>query len=89
MMTKYGALVKVLRARQGWSQEEFAEKLHMSRSALSRLENDEKTLDVPTLIQMIQVTNTPEIAVAVMLGMDGLQIMQQILPLLGFGLQIL
>jgi len=80
-----GVIVKALRVRKGWSQEEFAERIHMSRSAIGKLENDQQTLDVPTLMQMIQVTNEPAVAVAIMLGMDGISIMQNLLNAVGVG----
>lgn len=78
-----GVIVKALRTRKGWSQEELAEKVHMSRSAISKLETDQQTLDVPTLVRLIQVTNAPEVAVAILCGMDGISIMQHLMTLIG------
>lgn len=78
-----GVIVKALRTRKGWSQEELAEKVHMSRSAISKLETDQQTLDVPTLVRLIQVTNAPEVAVAILCGMDGISIMQNLMTLIG------
>lgn len=78
-----GVIVKALRTRKGWSQEELAEKVHMSRSAISKLETDQQTLDVPTLVRLIQVTNAPEVAVAILCGMDGISIMQNLMNLIG------
>jgi len=82
---KYGVIVKALRVRKGWSQEELAEKLHMSRSAISKLENDQQTLDVPTLVRLVQVTGEPAVAVSIMFGMEGIQIMQQVMQIFGWG----
>ena len=82
---KYGVIAKALRVRKGWSQEELAEKLHMSRSAISKLENDQQTLDVPTLVRLVEVTGEPAVGVAIMFGMDGIQIMQQIMQIFGLG----
>ncbi|BFH16791.1 helix-turn-helix domain-containing protein [Paenibacillus melissococcoides] len=76
---KFGVIIKALRTRKGWSQEELAEKVHMSRSAISKLENDQQTLDVPTLMRMIQATNAPEVAVSILYGMDGITILQNIM----------
>ncbi|KOP68934.1 XRE family transcriptional regulator [Bacillus sp. FJAT-18019] len=78
-----GVIVKALRTRKGWSQEELAEKVHMSRSAISKLETDQQTLDVPTLVRLVQVTNAPEVAVAILCGMDGIAIMQNLMTLIG------
>jgi len=75
----FGVIVKALRVRKGWSQEELAEKVFMSRSAISMIENDKQTLDVPTLVRLTQITCAPEVAVAIICGMDGLTIMQNIL----------
>ncbi|MCM3292366.1 helix-turn-helix domain-containing protein [Paenibacillus sp. MER 180] len=76
---KFGVIIKALRTRKGWSQEELADKVHMSRSAISKLENDQQTLDVPTLMRMIQATNAPEVAVSILYGMDGITILQNIM----------
>ncbi|BBI32010.1 helix-turn-helix domain-containing protein [Cohnella abietis] len=81
----YGVIVKALRVRKKWSQEEFAEKIHVSRSAISMIENDKQTLDVPTLMQMVQVTNEPAVAVAIIMGMDGINILQNLLSAVGVG----
>ncbi|NWL89606.1 XRE family transcriptional regulator [Paenibacillus sp. 79R4] len=79
----FGVIVKALRTRKGWSQEELAEKVNMSRSAISKLETDKQILDVPTLMQLIQVTNAPEVVVAILCGMDGINLMQQLMTLVG------
>ncbi|RJG26667.1 helix-turn-helix domain-containing protein [Paenibacillus thiaminolyticus] len=76
---KFGVIIKALRTRKGWSQEELAEKVHMSRSAISKLENDQQTLDVPTLMRMVQATNAPEVAVSILYGMDGITILQNLM----------
>lgn len=80
---KFGVIVKALRVRKGWSQEELAERLHMSRSAISKIENDQQTLDVPTLVRLVQITGEPAVAVSILLGMDGITIMQTILSMFG------
>lgn len=79
----YGIVVRAIRAKMNWSQETMAERLHMSRSTISKIESDKQTLDVPTLVQLVQITNTPEVAVAIMMGMDGIQIMTQIMQMVG------
>lgn len=82
---KFGVIVKALRTRKGWSQEELAEKVHMSRSAISKLENDQQTLDVPTLMRLVQATNAPEVAVSILCGMDGITILQNLMTVFGGG----
>lgn len=82
---KYGVIVKALRVRKNWTQEQLARKLHMSRSAISKIENDEQTLDVPTLVNLVQITGEPAVAVSIILGMDGITIMQSLLQMIGLG----
>lgn len=82
---KFGVIVKALRVRKGWSQEELAEKMFMARSAISKIENDQQTLDVPTLVRLIQITGEPAVAVSILLGLDGITIMQQIMQIFGLG----
>lgn len=82
---KYGVIVKALRVRKNWTQEQLARKLHMSRSAISKIENDEQTLDVPTLVSLVQITGEPAVAVSIILGMDGITIMQSLLQMVGLG----
>ncbi|MEK3890212.1 helix-turn-helix domain-containing protein [Bacillus sp. FSL K6-3431] len=78
---EFGGVFRALRQRAGFSQEEFAEKLHISQSDISKYENDVKTPDLPMFLQIIQVTQAPEVAVAFMLGMDGISIMQNLASL--------
>lgn len=82
---KYGVIVKALRVRKNWTQDQLARKLHMSRSAISKIENDEQTLDVPTLVNLVQITGEPAVAVSIILGMDGITIMQSLLQMIGLG----
>ena len=57
----------------------------MSRSAIGKLENDQQTLDVPTLMKIVEVTHEPAVAVAIMMGMDGINILQNLLNVVGIG----
>ncbi len=80
---KFGAILQACRERAGLTQEEIAEKLHRSRSCISKLENDRKTLDVPTLIQWAEATQAKEVVVAFLYGMDGISMIQNVMSLLG------
>lgn len=80
---KYGAILKACRERAGMSQEEIAELIHRSRSCISKFENDQKTLDVHTLIQWVNVTSAKDVMVAFLCGMDGITIMQSIISVIG------
>jgi transcriptional regulator with XRE-family HTH domain len=83
MVLKYGAALKACRDRIGMSQEQLAEKLKLSRSAVSKLENDQQELTVRTLSDWVEVTNAKEVLVAFICGMDGLSFLNQIMPFLG------
>lgn len=79
----FGAILRACREHAGLTQEEIADKLHRSRSCISKLETDKKTLDVATLIQWVDVTASKEIMVAMLCGVDPVLILQNILTLLG------
>lgn len=78
---KYGAILRACRDRIGLSQEEMALKLHTSRSAVSKLENDQQELSVRTLAQWVEVTGAKEVMVAFLCGMDGLGILQSLMQI--------
>ncbi|WP_236338539.1 helix-turn-helix domain-containing protein [Paenibacillus plantiphilus] len=76
---KFGAILQACRERAGLSQEQLAEKLNRSRSCISKIEGDKKTLDAETLIKWTDLTNAREVAVSFFCGMDGLSIMQHVM----------
>lgn len=78
---KVGSILKACRERQGYSQEELAKKLNRSRSCISKFENDLKTLDLQTFMQWMEITNAKEVMIAFFCGMDGIQIMQNLLTM--------
>lgn len=82
---KFGAILRACRERVGMSQEEIAFRLNRSRTAITKLENDQQKLDVQTFLQWLDITGAKEVAVAFFCGMDGLSIMQNILQVMGVG----
>lgn len=82
---KLGAILQACRERAGLTQEEMADRLNRSQSCVSKFEKDRKMPDLPTLIHWLNITNTKEVLVAYLCGMDGLAIMQHILNLIGGG----
>lgn len=80
---KYGLILKACREFAGFSQLEMAFKLNRSQSCISKMETGRKTVDMPTFMQWIQATNSPEVAVAMMYGIDGITIINQLLPIIG------
>ncbi|MED0670562.1 helix-turn-helix transcriptional regulator [Aneurinibacillus aneurinilyticus] len=80
---KFGAILQACRERAGLTQEQMAELINRSRSCISKLENDRKTLDAQTLIEWGKVTQANEVVVAFLYGMDGLGMIQNVMSLLG------
>lgn len=48
----HGNKVRTFRLLKGFSQEEMADKLHISQSTYSRIENDDEKLTLPLLKQI-------------------------------------
>lgn len=83
MQVKLGALLKACRQKANVSQLEMAANMNRSQSCISKFENDEKVPDAYTLMQWGQLTNSPEVIIAFLYGMDGITIIQQLLPIIG------
>ncbi|MED3549992.1 helix-turn-helix transcriptional regulator [Cytobacillus praedii] len=80
---KFGSILQACRERAGLSQEELAEKLNRTQSCISKFEKDKRIPDMTTFMQWIQTTQTQEVAVAFLYGMDGINLLQQMMPLIG------
>lgn len=74
----YGDVLKKLRLKAGFSQEEMAERMFISRSNVSRLENNRLKLTVEDAVRWGQVTQAPEVIAAMLCGIDITQVMQLI-----------
>lgn len=66
----YGSVLKKVRLKSGLSQEVLAEKIFLSRSAVSRLENNKLKLTVDDAVRWGQATQSPEIMAALLCGID-------------------
>ena len=66
----YGSVLKKVRLQSGLSQEELAEEIFLSRSAVSRLENNRLKLTVEDAVRWGQATQAPEIIAALLCGID-------------------
>ena len=51
-MTQLAQQIRTLRTSKNLSQDELAEKLYISRQAVSKQENGEATLDIDKLVQL-------------------------------------
>lgn len=79
---KYGGILKACRERAGLNQEELAFQLNMSQSDISKYENNFKEPSISTLQQWINQTQTQEVMVAFLCGVDGVGLMQGIIETL-------
>ncbi|UDF15765.1 helix-turn-helix domain-containing protein [Bacillus pumilus] len=75
---KLGVVLRKARVQAGISQEKLAEMLSRSRSCISKIENDQKMLDVPTYVRWMEATNAKEAMIATLCGIDPLAVTQQI-----------
>lgn len=80
---KFGAIMQACRERAGLTQLQIAAKLNISRSCVSKIENDQKALDAQTLLMWTEATGAKEVLVAFLMGMDGFTIMQNLATILG------
>ncbi|MGP3738372.1 helix-turn-helix domain-containing protein [Bacillus sp. 4A_MP2] len=71
-------VLRKARLQAGISQEKLAEMLSRSRSWISKIENDQKVLDVPTYVRWMEATNAKEAMIATLCGIDPLAVTQQI-----------
>ena len=79
----YGSVLKNVRLKAGISQEIMAEKMFISRSTVSRLENDRLKLTVEDAVRWGQVTQATEVVAALLCGVDLVLISQLITSLVG------
>lgn len=84
-----GQVLRVCRKKAGLSQEKLAELLHMSRSCISKIETGAKEATAKVMIDWVRVTQTQEVLIAYLFGMDGISIIQNILQMTGAALTLL
>lgn len=75
--------MQACRERAGLTQEQMAEILHRTQACISKYENDHKVPDMPTMIRWVEATGAREVLIAFLYGMDGLNIMQNLMTLIG------
>ncbi len=80
---RVGAILRACRTRAGLNQEELAHKLHISQSDVSKYENDAMEPHISTLQAWTNNTQSAEVLVAFLMGMDGISIMQSIMQFIG------
>jgi len=78
---RVGAILKACRTRAGLSQEELAHRLFINQSDVSKYENDTKEPTISMVYAWTTKTQAPEVLVAFLCGVDGLEILQKIVDL--------
>ncbi len=79
----YGSILKKVRLKSGLSQEELAEEIYLSRSAVSRLENNRLKLTVDDAVRWGQATQATEIIAALLCGIDVAVVSELVTTLIG------
>lgn len=82
-MMKNGTILKACRERKGWSQEELAHELQISQSDISKFENNVKEPVMSMLKKWATVTQSQDVLVAYMMGVEGITIMANLLTTMG------
>ncbi|HLR58867.1 MAG TPA: helix-turn-helix transcriptional regulator [Pseudogracilibacillus sp.] len=77
---EFGSVLNVMRKEAGLSQEKMAEKLHIARSSISKLENNQLELRAADLFTWTKETGNQELVAAMLLGLD-VGVLQQALEL--------
>lgn len=67
---QFGAILKKMRKGADMSQEELAEKLHIARSSISKLETNNLELRASDLWRWAKVTENQDLIAAMILGID-------------------
>jgi len=79
---RVGAILKACRTRAGLSQEELAHRLYINQSDISKYENDTKEPSISMFKEWATQTQTQEVVIAFILGIDGIGMMQQVFELI-------
>ena len=83
---RFGNILRTTRLVAGLSQEDMAEKTHLSRSAVSRLENNKMELKAADLVRWLQATQLHDVAAAttaIVAGVDLAALAQMLTALVG------
>lgn len=81
-MKLLGKELKRWRIAAGFSQDDLAAELNRSRSCISKIENDLKTIDIYTFKNWVVVTNSEIQAAVVLFGADIFANTSQVIPML-------
>ncbi|WP_158738658.1 helix-turn-helix domain-containing protein [Alteribacillus sp. YIM 98480] len=79
----FGAILRACRSRAGLTQEELAHRLHINQSDVSKYEKDLKEPSMNLCQAWVQNTQSPEVMVAFIYGVEGLNMINQIMSTVG------
>ena len=80
---EYGTILRACRERAGFNQEELAHRLHIQQADVSRFENSKKQPSMDLFQSWAKLTNSQDVLVAFICGVDGLAILTSILATVG------
>lgn len=75
----YGSILKACRERAGMSQVDLADELYINQSDVSKFERGTKEPSMSMFQKWSMVTQSPDVLVAFIAGMDGLTILTNVL----------
>ncbi|MBU8908549.1 helix-turn-helix domain-containing protein [Desertibacillus haloalkaliphilus] len=78
-----GAVLKKMRMRAGYNQEQLAHELNMTQSTISKLERNRKVADFQTVMRWADTTCAKDIIIAFMLNTDVATVAHGLLQILG------
>ena len=73
---KYGGILRACREKKGLTQEELAFELNINQSDVSKYESGSKEPTLSIVQSWVSNTQTQEVMVAFLCGVDGLNILQ-------------
>lgn len=81
MSVDVGGLLRKIRKKKGWSQEEAAFQMHTTQSTISRLEKNLVACEVGFLLRFGKVTNCEDLVIASLFSLDVIIQASTIVPL--------
>ncbi|WP_375104615.1 helix-turn-helix domain-containing protein [Paenibacillus sp. RS8] len=76
---KIGAIMQACRERANLSQEEMSFRIERSQGYVSKVESGKSIPDFPTVVNWAVETESREVVVAYLFGIDGIAIMQNLM----------
>ncbi|VDG98867.1 antitoxin HipB [Lysinibacillus sphaericus] len=83
---EYGAILRACRKRKGWTQEDLAHELQIEQADVSRFENDRREMSMSMFQKFVKATQSQDVMVAFIAGMDGITILANVLSTMGLPL---